>query len=88
MMNFLKTEILQLLQRFQRPFRRRPKDVSKSYYKCGGLKPKPEQDPMSVVLILVNVVPGILLGTYAGKKLAYYLEVCELFMPDLLDEDD
>ncbi|BFF94268.1 essential MCU regulator mitochondrial [Drosophila madeirensis] len=81
--------MLQLLHRLRNPaFRGRPNDVSQSYYRNGGLKPKPEQEPMALVLILVNVVPGVMLGTYAAKKLAYFLEVSDLFAPDLLDDDD
>ncbi|KAH8244357.1 essential MCU regulator, mitochondrial [Drosophila bipectinata] len=37
--------------------------------------------------LIVTILPGILLGGYIGKKLAHFLEICNLFTPDIVDDD-
>ncbi|XP_016933715.3 essential MCU regulator, mitochondrial [Drosophila suzukii] len=38
--------------------------------------------------IAVTVIPGILLGGYIGKKLAQFLEVFDLYAPDISEDDE
>ncbi|XP_037711038.1 essential MCU regulator, mitochondrial [Drosophila subpulchrella] len=38
--------------------------------------------------IAVTVIPGILLGGYMGKKLAQFLEVFDLYAPDISEDDE
>ncbi|XP_017014668.2 essential MCU regulator, mitochondrial [Drosophila takahashii] len=40
------------------------------------------------IAIMVSVIPGILLGGYMGKKLAQFLEVFDLYAPDIVEDDD
>lgn len=52
------------------------------------LKNIPKKEKLIYVRIMLMVLPGILLGGYAGKKMAQFLEVCDLFTPDTVDNDD
>ncbi|XP_043662864.1 essential MCU regulator, mitochondrial [Drosophila teissieri] len=36
---------------------------------------------------LIIVIPGIILGGFMGKKLAQFLEVFDLYAPDISDDD-
>ncbi|XP_016985770.1 uncharacterized protein LOC108049180 [Drosophila rhopaloa] len=38
--------------------------------------------------IMVTVIPGILLGGYIGKKFAQFLEVFDLYTPDIVEDDE
>ncbi|XP_016963380.1 essential MCU regulator, mitochondrial [Drosophila biarmipes] len=38
--------------------------------------------------IAVTVIPGILLGGYLGKKMAQFLEVFDLYAPDISEDDE
>ncbi|KAH8353253.1 hypothetical protein KR084_009867 [Drosophila pseudotakahashii] len=38
--------------------------------------------------IMVTVIPGILLGGYLGKKFAQFLEVFDLYTPDIVEDDE
>ncbi|KAH8409952.1 hypothetical protein KR009_001705 [Drosophila setifemur] len=60
------------------------KNGSKNYKE---LKSMPKIDGYSRITILVTVLSGIFLGGYIGKKVAHFLEVCDLFTPDIVDDD-
>ncbi|XP_017069657.1 essential MCU regulator, mitochondrial [Drosophila eugracilis] len=38
--------------------------------------------------IMLTVIPGILLGGYMGKKLAQFLEIFDLYTPDIVDDNE
>lgn len=45
------------------------------------------RDKYSRIGLMVTIIPGILFGGYIGKKLAHFLEICNLFTPDIVDDD-
>ncbi|KAH8334256.1 essential MCU regulator, mitochondrial [Drosophila kikkawai] len=63
------------------PFGRRDKDFKE-------LKKIQKADKLIYFRVVATVIPGILLGGYAGMKIAQFLEVCELFTPDTVENDD
>ncbi|KAH8279773.1 hypothetical protein KR054_005133 [Drosophila jambulina] len=38
--------------------------------------------------VMGTIIPGILLGGYIGQKMAQFFEVCDLFTPDVVENDD
>ncbi|XP_030381206.1 essential MCU regulator, mitochondrial-like [Scaptodrosophila lebanonensis] len=68
-----------------------PRHLKGSYKRIGPLKKKPSRDENSTLGLFVTVVPGMILGGYLAKALAYLLELSEIFQPedpDDFDDDD
>ncbi|XP_017062440.1 essential MCU regulator, mitochondrial [Drosophila ficusphila] len=38
--------------------------------------------------IMLTVIPGIFLGGFLGKKLAQFLDVFDLYTPDIVEDDE
>ncbi|KAH8273590.1 hypothetical protein KR018_002665 [Drosophila ironensis] len=47
----------------------------------------PRRDKYTRIGIVLTVIPGIVMGGFVGKKLAHFLEICNLFTPDIVDDD-
>ncbi|KAH8393463.1 essential MCU regulator, mitochondrial [Drosophila serrata] len=60
----------------------------KNYTEYKELKKIQKTNTRMYVSIIATVIPGILLGGYAGMKMAQFLEVCDLFTPDTVENDD
>ncbi|KAH8238946.1 hypothetical protein KR038_009717 [Drosophila bunnanda] len=61
---------------------------NESYMEYKELKKIQKPNKRIYAIIMATVIPGILLGGYAGMKVAQFLEVCELFTPDTVENDD
>ncbi|EDW51947.1 essential MCU regulator, mitochondrial [Drosophila sechellia] len=46
-----------------------------------------ENNKYKYIAVLITVIPGIILGGYMGKKLAQFLEVFDLYAPDVSEDD-
>ncbi|KAH8251241.1 hypothetical protein KR032_004145 [Drosophila birchii] len=58
------------------------------YKEYKELKKILKTDRRVYIQIAATVIPGILLGGYAGMIMAQFLEVCQLFTPDTVENDD
>ncbi|KRF98798.1 uncharacterized protein Dwil_GK27331 [Drosophila willistoni] len=65
-----------------------PRHLREAYTRYGGFRPRPKRDKYSRRGLALTVIPGILLGGFIAKKIAYFLEISELFTPDDMDDDD
>ncbi|EDX04045.1 essential MCU regulator, mitochondrial [Drosophila simulans] len=50
-------------------------------------KIRKENNKFKYIAVLITVIPGIILGGYMGKKLAQFLEVFDLYAPDVSEDD-
>lgn len=50
-------------------------------------KIRKENNKYKYIAVFITVIPGIILGGFMGKKLAQFLEVFDLYAPDVSDDD-